>query len=330
MDVFLCSFRNPERSVKVSALPALQFDFPMNRRDFLQHGSAAGSALLIDGTDLMALPAIEPSAAGYQLLIFATNWGYQGNWDDFCKKIKSDGYDGAEIWLPDERSATECFNTFQQHNLRFGLLIGSSESSFEKNFSQFSRSLEAAVKARPVYINCHSGKDFFSFNDNKSFIELTIRASKESGIPIYHETHRGRILYSAPVTKQYIDAYPDVRLTLDISHWCNVHESLLADQEPTVAMALQKTGHIHARVGHPEGPQVNDPRAPEWKDAVDAHFAWWDKIVQRKKRSGEIMTFLTEFGPLDYMPALPYTRQPVASQHEINVYMLNTLRARYQ
>lgn len=302
----------------------------MNRRDFIQYSSAAGSTLLFDAHQVTASPVSQPVAAGYQLLIFATNWGYQGSWDAFCSKIKSDGYDGAEIWLPDERSASECLNAFQKNDLVFGLLIGSSEGSFQKNFSQFSQSLAAAVRAKPVYINCHSGKDFFSFNENKSFIELTIKVSKDTGIPVYHETHRGRILYSAPVTKQYIDAYPDLRLTLDISHWCNVHESLLGDQESTIALALQKTGHVHARVGHAEGPQVNDPRAPEWKNAVDAHFGWWDKIVQRKKSSGETMTFLTEFGPLDYMPAIPYTRQPLANQHEINVHMLNTLRARYQ
>lgn len=301
----------------------------MNRRDFVQAGSLAGCAWMLDGYALEAAPKVTHVAPGFQLLIFATNWGYQGSWEDFCAKIKRDGYDGAEIWLPDERSRTECFNTFRKHNLKFGLLIGSGESSYPKNLAQFTQSLNAAVQTAPVYINCHSGKDFFSFDENKAFLELTIKVSKESGVPVYHETHRGRILYSAPVTKRFIESYPDVRLTLDISHWCNVHESLLADQDAAVSLALEKTGHIHARIGHPEGPQVNDPRAPEWKAAVDAHFAWWDKIVQRKKSRGETTTFLTEFGPLDYMPAVPYTRQPLANQDEINVYMLKTLRGRY-
>jgi len=301
----------------------------MNRRDFIQAGSAAGSALMLDSLGAGATPPRHSAAPGYQLLIFATNWGYQGSWDEFCTKIKREGYDGAEIWLPEEKQRTDCFNTFRKHNLKFGLLIGSGESTAQKHFAQYSQSLAAAVQAGPVYINSHSGKDFFSFDENKLFVELTIKVSKESGIPVYHETHRSRILYSAPVAKKFIEAYPDIRLTLDISHWCNVHESLLADQSATISQVLEKTGHIHARVGHPEGPQVSDPRAPEWKSAVDAHFAWWDTVVQRKKNKGETMTFLTEFGPLDYMPSLPYTRQPVANQDEINVYMLRTLRSRY-
>jgi hypothetical protein len=103
----------------------------------------------------------------------------------------------------------------------------------------------------------------------------------------------------------------------------------LDDQQETLELVLDHVDHIHARIGHPEGPQVNDPRAPEWKDAVHAHFQWWDRTVARRKRDGKVMTFLTEFGPADYMPSLPYTRQPVADQWEINKHMLDTLRTRY-
>lgn len=303
----------------------------MTRRDFINISTAAtGSALLLDNLEAMATPLTSPTTQpGFQLLIFATNWGYTGSWEQFCSQIKQDGYDGTEIWLPQENERAEILGTLKKHGLQYGFLIGSGESSYKENFQQFSKSLETAVKFKPVYINCHSGKDFFSFDENKSFLELTIKATKDTGVPVYHETHRSRILYSAPAARQYMEKLPDLRITFDVSHWCNVHESLLADQADTLAMALERVGHIHARIGHPEGPQVNDPRAPEWKDAVDAHFAWWDKVIKRKKQEGKLMTFLTEFGPIDYLPALPYTRQPLANQWEINLHMLKTLRARY-
>jgi hypothetical protein len=115
---------------------------------------------------------------------------------------------------------------------------------------------------------------------------------------------------------------------LDISHWCNVHESFLADQSETIKLAVERAGNIHARVGHPEGPQVSDPRAPEWENALNTHLAWWESIAARKKRDGQILTVLTEFGPPDYMPTLPHTRQPVANQWEINVYMKDLIRKR--
>ena len=46
-------------------------------------------------------------------------------------------------------------------------------------------------------------------------------------------------------------------------------------------------------------------------------------------KEGKIMTILTEFGPPDYLPTLPYTRQPLANQWDINVFMLKELKKRY-
>ena len=77
------------------------------------------------------------------------------------------------------------------------------------------------------------------------------------------------------------------------------------------------------------GPEEPDPRAPEWDAAVKQHFEWWDIVAARKQKKGERMTVLTEFGPPDYMPTIPYTRQPVADQWAINVHMMQLLRKRY-
>jgi sugar phosphate isomerase/epimerase len=303
----------------------------LNRRKFLSYSTLSGTALLFNEIAAYSKPLKSFFAApGFELLILATNWGYDGNWEQFASKIKGLGYDGAELWYPgDEKARNEFLTAFESHKLKFGFLVGGSDRDPAKHLQQFKGSLEAAAKLNPLYINCHSGRDYFTFEQNKAFIDLTTDVTSRTNVPVYHETHRSRILYSAPVAKEYMEKIQALRLTLDISHWCNVHESLLDDQQDTVALALERTGHIHARVGHPEGPQVSDPRAPEWQKAVQAHFAWWDKVVEQKRRSGQRLTMLTEFGPIDYMPAIPYTRQPVANQWEINKYMLDTLRARY-
>jgi hypothetical protein len=120
-----------------------------------------------------------------------------------------------------------------------------------------------------------------------------------------------------------------MRLTADFSHWCNVSESLLEDQQDAVNLAIARTDHIHARIGWQEGPQINDPRAPEWKDIVEVHLGWWDRIVEAHRLSGQDLTITPEFGPYPYMPTLPFTRQPVASQWDINEYMMNLLKKRY-
>ena len=302
----------------------------LSRRNFLALSAATGTGALFSNLQSLAKPMNQPEAQGFKLLVFATNWGYTGSWEEFAVKIKKLNYDGAELWFPaDAAQRNEIFSAFRKHALQLGFLIGSGERNYQKHLDQFRASLEGAAAQKPVYINCHSGRDHFSFDQNRKFIELTTQVSRASGVPVYHETHRSRILYSAPVARQFIETLSDLRITFDVSHWCNVHESLLDDQEETISKTLERVDHIHARIGHAEGPQVNDPRAPEWKDAVDAHFAWWDTVVTRKKREGKLMTFLTEFGPVDYMPSLPYTRQPVADQWDINKHMLDILRSRY-
>ncbi|MEI8073709.1 MAG: TIM barrel protein [Bacteroidota bacterium] len=307
----------------------------INRRKFLSIAGSAAAIVASPWESLMAsIPAIQ-LPAGFQVKIMGTNWGFDGTVDAFCAKAKAAGYDGIEMWWPgDLASQTDLFTALKKHQLEVGFLCGVGESNPEKHVLAFTQMISACAHQtvqRPLYINCHSGKDYFPDEINNQIIQFTIHLAKATGLTICHETHRSRILFAAHIAKEYIQRFNDLRITLDISHWCNVHESLLHDQEDTVQLALTRADHIHARVGHPEGPQVSDPRAPEWEEAVKRHIAWWDKIVELKIKSGaKQLTILTEFGPPDYMPTLPYTRQPLADQWAINVHMMQLLRKRYQ
>ncbi|MEO6330843.1 MAG: TIM barrel protein [Ginsengibacter sp.] len=306
-----------------------------NRRRFIETTACATTAFMLSSITSLAKnnPAKNVMSKNFELKILATNWGFQGTLDSYCDKVKKAGYDGIEIWWPMEKAGQdELFTALKKYSLEVGFLCGAQQPDYNEHLQYFKQMTNAAASntiQKPLYINCHSGRDFFSYDENKTFIDHTLQLGKSSGVSIYHETHRSRILFAAPVARQYLQKIPELQITFDVSHWCNVSESLLQDQSETLALAIERVGHIHARIGHPEGPQVNDPRAPEWEAAVKAHFAWWDEIINRKKKAGERLTILTEFGPADYMPTMPYTKQPLADQWAINVYMLNLLRKRY-
>ena len=305
-----------------------------NRRKFLQNTAAATAAAVFNPALNWAHPnEIVKAMPGFSLTFMATDWGFNGSREAFCAAAKKEGYQGIEVWWPgDEKGQLELFDALKKHELQVGFLCGGWQSDVKEHLQSFVTAVEAAAKnsfQKPLYINCHSGRDHYSESDCLQFFNATRQIHRATSVPIYHETHRGRILFAAHITRHYLNQVLDLQLTLDISHWCNVHESLLEDQQETVKNALTRTGHIHARVGHPEGPQVNDPRAPEWEKQVNQHLSWWDEVVRQKKKAGLPLTILTEFGPADYMPALPYTRQPVADQWAINVYMMNLLRKRY-
>ena len=268
-----------------------------------------------------------------QVKFYCPRWDASDGWDSFCKRVKEAGYDGIEtpvssFEVPEQ---AELLAATHKYNLE---IIGQYYQSFEKDFqihaANYKKHLQALAKLKPVFINSQTGKDFFDIEKNSQLFAIAEEFSKASGINVVHETHRGKALFAANISRDFLERHPNLKLTLDISHWCNVHESFLQDQAGDVDLALSRTVHIHSRVGHPEGPQVNDPRAPEWKDAVDFHLAWWDNVFDRLQKSGTPLTITTEFGPAGYLPVLPYTQQPVADQWDINVHMLRTLKERYK
>ena len=266
-----------------------------------------------------------------KLQFFQTDWGRQVSWDAFCEKTKAAGYDGIETWFPrDEKSQNELKIALKKYNLKVGFLNGTNKSvPFEESLKQFTTHFKTLVSWNPVYINCHTGSDFFTFEQNKAFIDAANKIAKTHNIPIYHETHRGRFSFNLLDTKKYLSAIPELKLNLDISHWMVVHESLLQGQEEELQEVINRSHHIHARVGHAEGPQVNDPEAPEWKEAVERHMNIWEKIIKKQWEGKDVFTITTEFGPADYMPTLPYTQLPVADQWKANVYMMKLLKERF-
>ncbi|ASU34139.1 sugar phosphate isomerase/epimerase family protein [Mucilaginibacter xinganensis] len=268
-----------------------------------------------------------------QIKFFCPKWGSDGiTWDNFCAKVKAAGYDGIETPVPfDAGEKKDIAAAVTKHGL---LLIVQYYQSFEKGFEahkiNFKKHLENLTGMRPLLIDSQTGKDYFSAGQNRELFEMAAAVTADSGVPIAHETHRNKALFAAHVTQALLTENPDVRITADFSHWCNVSESLLEQQQEAVDLAISRTIHIHARVGHAESAQVTDPRADEWQPEVAAHLLWWDAIIQQRLKNGARFTTITpEFGPAPYMPALPYTKMPVANQWDINVYMMELLRKRY-
>ena len=131
-----------------------------------------------------------------------------------------------------------------------------------------------------LLINSHTGRDYFTLEQNLELINIAEEFSIKNDITIVHETHRGRIGYSPQMTAQIFAANKNFMITADFSHWVCVTESFLENFSGILFEAIERAKHIHARVGYEEGPQVTDPRAPEWKYATDHFLTWWDKIVE--------------------------------------------------
>ncbi|WPU92841.1 TIM barrel protein [Mucilaginibacter sabulilitoris] len=268
-----------------------------------------------------------------KVLFFCPMWGLADMpVPQMLHKIKNAGYDGIEFgFTPDYMHKEE----FIELAAALGLLIIGQQcfavgSDFKAYRSSFRKNIEWLISFNPLLINSHTGRDFYNFNQNRELIQIAAEAELASGVKILHETHRGRFAFHPLQCIQYLDGFPGLGFTADFSHFCTVCESYLEDQALALSQIRERCFHIHARVGHPQGPQVIDPRLPEYSAALQVHLNWWDNIFEIRKNSNAATLSITpEFGPVPYMPASPFTGQPLASQWEINHYMMQFLRRRY-
>jgi sugar phosphate isomerase/epimerase len=255
-------------------------------------------------------------------------------WDDpleaFLARVQASGFEATEIYLG---SLHESSGDIARLHATYGLhLIGqilTQGQSYEEHIQSLESQFEFAAQCDVAFINSHMGRDIYEFEQNVQIFERAVQLSQNSGIPILIETHRGRPTYSAIETRKYLEALPELRLTADFSHWMVVHESDLADQRVNVELAIRRAGYIHARVGYAEGPQIPDPRAPEWEYSVTRHLQLWQEIINQHQRDAKETLYITpEFGPPAYMHTAPFTNQPVGDVWEQNVYMKDLLASR--
>jgi sugar phosphate isomerase/epimerase len=270
-----------------------------------------------------------------KLKVFKSLWGMTGSLEDQFRQIAAAGvYDGIETSMPTAENEARFRALLARHKLDYLPMVFSAGKTVQEHAASFREDLQRALTFAPAVINAHGGKDWFSAEEQAQFAAAALEATQElatpNGVLVAHETHRGRMMFTPANTAKLLRRFPDLRLNADFSHWCCVCESLLEDQPTAMKLACERSVHIHGRVGHPEGPQVSDPRAPEFADAVAKHFGWWDAIVEAQRAAGRsVMTFTPEFGPPSYMPALPYTRQPVADLWDICMYMTQQFRSRF-
>jgi sugar phosphate isomerase/epimerase len=192
-----------------------------------------------------------------------------------------------------------------------------------EHLASLEQKLIISLPGEPRFISTMAGSDAWNLDDSLRFHEGVLKLQETHGVKISVETHRGRPTYSPWRTMEIIAAFPELRITCDFSHWCVVTERLVLDQESALLDQIATHAHhIHGRVGYAQGPQVPDPRAPEFEAELAAHEHWWDVLLESMQRRGmQSATLTPESGPDGYLQCHPYTRIPVANLWEINRWL---------
>lgn len=265
-----------------------------------------------------------------KILLAKSNWEVSTTpLPRFMEQCKANGFDGAEIYLaPREESSESIRMGLEKSGLFLIAQIASQGTTPQEHLASFKSQMKRAKECGAQFVNAHTGSDFFSFTENLDLFRHTLSLSADMGLPICHETHRGRALYNLPDTLRYLEAEPRLKLTGDFSHFMCVHETNLDERAALLAKVLPHCGHLHARVGFEEGPQVPHPMAPEWKEMRHRYLSIWKKVFSLAETNGATtFTITPEAGPPAYMPTVPFTNQPIADAWSVNLAVADWLRS---
>jgi hypothetical protein len=129
--------------------------------------------------------------------------------------------------------------------------------------------------------------------------------SARAAIPVYYETHRGRLTNDLLFTLRVLDELPTLRLTGDLSHYVLAHEMPQPVSEADLermARILDRCWAFHGRIASSHQIQVS-PSAPQHAAWVQQFRSWWRYGFQSWRARADCdaqLTFMTELGPPHY------------------------------
>ena len=279
-----------------------------------------------------------PSLHVPTLQIVRPRWGNDAPLESFIQQAAADGFNAIELGLPTSAAdQRQCIQMASDGGL--GLIgevatgdwwVPQPHRSEQDHLDDLCVALDACVACGAWHLNAMTGYDAWSIERSVEYFGRCLEAAETRGVQLCIETHRSRSLNTPWVTVEILKQLPDLPLTCDFSHWVVVTERLLEGCEEAVAAAVNNVHHIHARVGHAQGPQVPDPAAPEYAPEVAAHLGWWQQCWESMAARGfQRITMNPEFGVDRYLPLLPYSQKPVADLASIQCWMATMLREAY-
>lgn len=273
------------------------------------------------------------------LKIFRTLWGYSGDYDAAVEDACQHGFSGIEAPVPATTDQSERLaRLLELHQLDYiaeiattGSYVPDRRLTPEDHINDLAVNLDRLKPLQPVLVTCLGGCDAWPLAQSIDFLARATALADGHDHQISFETHRGRSLFNPWVTRQIVDALPEIRLTCDFSHWYVVCEGLQQTERAIIGSLVENAEHIHCRVGYAQGPQVPDPRSEVYAEELHQHLDWWSAIWQQHHSNRrEYTTATPEFGPDGYDYREPSTGKTLIEPDMLNRWMAGRLRNEFK
>ncbi len=266
-----------------------------------------------------------------RLLLVRHLWGVTDHFSTAIARFTGMGYGAIESPLPAAADRDAFMSAISASRLRYRAMAFTGGATVADHVRSLREQLETARAMGAMAVTAHSGSDAWTLAQAAEFFKAAVEVEGEAGIPVAHETHRGRVMFNPWTTAELLGRFDRLRVCCDFSHWVVVAERLLDADDPAIALAASRCTHLHARVGYAQGPQVPDPFAPEYAAELTRHEQWWDRIWSAQRSAGVAETSLTpEFGPPPYLHTLPFTSAPVNDLQQVCDRMAARQKTRFE
>ncbi|KRF08015.1 hypothetical protein ASG89_16385 [Paenibacillus sp. Soil766] len=212
------------------------------------------------------------------------------------ERIAGAGFTGILARVPEIDAREEWKRLLNQYSLSFG------SHCFPFSPSDLSSHIQHATDMDMLYVNGQVADSFVIDHEAIDLLSGLAAVSAKQSMPFYVETHRGRITQDLIRTVHYAQALPNLRFTLDISHYVLAGEMTEKQEkaEHLLDTVLQRTSAIHSRISSGEQIQVD----VGYSDALVARYAkWWTQAMRywlQEAKPGDVLPFVCELGPAPY------------------------------
>jgi len=210
--------------------------------------------------------------------------------------VRDAGYDGMAINLgaADTDTAYKTLPFFRQYEL--GCVINAFPASMEDMLPvlQMAREFEA------VAVNVIAQVIPSSVDEASLMVQDWIEEAEKEEVIIEFETHRNSVTNDLSYTTQLLEAVPDMRLAVDLSHYVVDREFSLPLSKEEQQMVDTILRRADAFQGRQIQLQLEFPQHQQW---VVQFLDWWEAGFRHwRKRASENSTliFQTELAPPEY------------------------------